>query len=56
MLTRPSTLPLVALQENYTDCRCARKGLMAGYDECGAEVHGGPSQRQSNRMLVPNLG
>jgi hypothetical protein len=52
MLTRPSTLSLVALQENYTDCRCARKGLMAGYDECGAEVH----VRQSNRMLVPNLG
>src|ERR1700674_3254479 len=32
MPTTPSFVPLVALGERYTDCRCARKGLAAG---CG---------------------
>jgi hypothetical protein len=32
MPTSPSFVPLAALGENYTDCRCARRGLASGYD------------------------
>src|ERR1700680_4332566 len=31
MPTTPSFVPLVSLGERDTDCRCARKGLAAGY-------------------------